>query len=148
MVSATRVYKVKGENCTLLRLVEQAKLLYQAIAKSRHYEVLPQKYGALRARLSEETGDTGAFPRLPTIPSNKPPKRQSLLTTRTILSARPNFLGEVVRCGASRKKPSRDSTLKYSPGWFTFRDVPQMAAYHKKLITSSSNAPYSPPSNA
>ena len=39
------------ENCTLLRLVEQAKLLYQAIAKSRHYEVLPQKYGALRARL-------------------------------------------------------------------------------------------------
>ena len=37
------------ENCTLLRLVEQAKLLYQAVAKSRHYEVLPQRYGALCA---------------------------------------------------------------------------------------------------
>ena len=51
----------------------------------------------------------------------------------SLISTLPNFLGEVVRCGASRKKPSRDSTLKYSPGWFTFRDVPQIAAYHKKL---------------
>ena len=47
----------------------------------------------------------------------------------------PNFLGEVVRCGTSRKKPSRDSTPKYSPGWFTFRDVPQIAAYREKLIS-------------
>ena len=39
------------ENCTLLRLVEQAKSLYQAVAKSRHYEVLPQRYGALRAEV-------------------------------------------------------------------------------------------------
>ncbi len=40
-----------------------------------------------------------------------------------------------MRCGASRKKPSRDSTPKYSPEWFTCRDVPQIAAYREKLIS-------------
>ena len=30
---------------------EQVYLFCRAVAKSRHYEVLPQRYGALRARL-------------------------------------------------------------------------------------------------
>ncbi len=45
----------------------------------------------------------------------------------------PNLLSEVVRCGASQKRPPKDSTLRYSLGRFTFRDVPQIAAYHNKL---------------
>ena len=46
----------------------------------------------------------------------------------------PNFVSEVVRCGASQKKPPKDSTLMYSLGSFTFRDVLQIAAYHTKLL--------------
>ena len=46
----------------------------------------------------------------------------------------PNFVSEVVRCGASQKKPPKDSTLMYSLGRFTFRDVLQIAAYHTKLL--------------
>ena len=45
-----------------------------------------------------------------------------------------NFLSEGVRCGASQKKGLRDSTEAYSPKVFTFRDVPQIATYHKKLL--------------
>ena len=45
-----------------------------------------------------------------------------------------NLLSEWCRCGASQKKPSRDSTLTYSPRGFTFRDVPQMRHYHNKLL--------------
>ena len=44
-----------------------------------------------------------------------------------------NLLLEVVRCGASQKRPPKDSTLRYSLGRVTFRDVPQIAAYHNKL---------------
>ena len=52
----------------------------------------------------------------------------------------PNLLSEVVRCGASQKKPTKDSTLMYSLGWFTFSDVPQIAAYHNKLQTLELNS--------
>ena len=41
------------------------------------------------------------------------------------------FLSEIVRCGTSQKKPTRDSTMTYSPSRFKFSDVPQIAAYHK-----------------
>ena len=44
---------------------------------------------------------------------------------------------EVVRCGASQKRVPRDSTKTYSPWYSTFWDVPQIAAYHAKLITPS-----------
>ena len=57
----------------------------------------------------------------------------SVVSKKTLPSALPNFLSEAVRCGASQKKPLRDSSLTYSPEWFTFRDVPQIAPYHKKL---------------
>lgn len=33
-----------------------------------------------------------------------------------------------------KKKPLWDSTKTYSPKGFTFRDVPQVAAYHEKLL--------------
>ena len=46
-------------------------------------------------------------------------------------------MSEVVRCGASQKKPPKDSTLMYSLGRFTFRDVPQIAAYHTKLLQNA-----------
>jgi hypothetical protein len=39
-----------------------------------------------------------------------------------------------MRCGASQKKPLKYSTLTYSLERFTFRDVPQIAAYHKKYL--------------
>ena len=44
------------------------------------------------------------------------------------------FLEEAVRCGASQKKPSRDSTLSTALDGLIFWDVPQIAAYHKKLM--------------
>ena len=49
------------------------------------------------------------------------------------LAPRPNFLSEWCGSGASQKKPPKDSTKTYSLGRFTFRDVPQIAAYHKKF---------------
>ncbi len=52
----------------------------------------------------------------------------------TYISGRPNFVSEVVRCGASQKRPPKDSTLRYSLGRFAFSDVPQIAAYHTKLL--------------
>ena len=61
--------------------------------------------------------------------SQKRLPRDSTLT----YSPPPNLLSEVGRCGASQKKPTKDSTLTYSLGWFTFSDVPQIAAYHNKL---------------
>ena len=60
-----------------------------------------------------------------------PPERLLQRTT--------NLLSDVVRCGASQKKPTKDSTLTYSLGWFTFSDVPQIAAYHNKLQTLELN---------
>ena len=45
-----------------------------------------------------------------------------------------NFSSEGVRLGLSQKKPPKDSTLTYSLGRFTFRDVPQIATYHTKLL--------------
>ena len=54
-------------------------------------------------------------------------KNYSLLTTNY-------FSSEVVRCGASQKNSPRDSTKSYSPRTITFRDVPQIAAYHEKLL--------------
>ena len=50
-----------------------------------------------------------------------------------MLIVRTNLLIEVVICGASQKRPSRDSTLTYSPRGFTFWDAPQIAAYLEKL---------------
>ena len=38
-------------NFAIKARAEQVYLFCRAVAKSRHYEVLPQKYGALRARL-------------------------------------------------------------------------------------------------
>ena len=67
--------------------------------------------------------------------SQKRLPRDSTLT----YSPPPNLLSEVVRCGASQKKPTKDSTLTYSLGWFTFSDVPQIAAYHNKLQTLELN---------
>jgi hypothetical protein len=39
-----------------------------------------------------------------------------------------------VRCGASQKKSPRDSTRRTARGLLLFSDVPQIAAYHKKLL--------------
>ena len=52
--------------------------------------------------------------------------------------ARPNFLSEVVRCGTSQKKPLRDSSRPTALSGLSFWDVPQIAAYHKKLLVLSS----------
>ena len=57
-------------------------------------------------------------------------KNYSLLTTNY-------FSSEVVRCGASQKNSPRDSTKSYSPRTITFRDAPQIAAYHEKLLFGS-----------
>ena len=38
-----------------------------------------------------------------------------------------------MRCGASQKKPPKDSTFSTALGG-SFWDVPQIAAYHKKLL--------------
>ena len=44
----------------------------------------------------------------------------SVVSTQTFTKPHyPNFLREVVRCGASRKKPSRDSTLQVQP-WMVY----------------------------
>ena len=61
-------------------------------------------------------------------------KNYSLLSTLYSLLSTHYFLSEVVRCGASQKKDLRDSTKSYSPKVFVFSDVPQIAAYHKKLF--------------
>ncbi len=42
------------------------------------------------------------------------------------------FSGEVVRCGASQKKPLRDSTQSTALSGLIFWDVPQIAAYREK----------------
>ena len=47
--------------------------------------------------------------------------------------AQPNFSGEVVRCGASQKKPLRDSTHSTAMSGLIFWDVPQIAVYREKL---------------
>ena len=39
-----------------------------------------------------------------------------------------------MRCDASQKKPSRDSTLSTALDGLIFWDVPQIAAYHNKLM--------------
>ena len=44
------------------------------------------------------------------------------------------FSGEVVRCGASQKKPLRDSTHSTALSGLIFWDVPQIAAYREKLL--------------
>ena len=44
------------------------------------------------------------------------------------------FLSEGARCGASQKKSPRDSTKRTARGLLLFSDVPQIAAYHKKLL--------------
>ena len=46
-----------------------------------------------------------------------------------------NFSGEVVRCGASQKKPLRDSTHSPALSGLIFWDVPQIAADREKLIS-------------
>ena len=63
----------------------------------------------------------------------------SLLTTHYSLLSTLYFLSEVVRCGASQKNSPRDSTKSYSPRTITFSDVPQIAAYHKKLFEGAEN---------
>ncbi len=45
-----------------------------------------------------------------------------------------NFLSEGVRYGASQKKRALDSTKGTARVLFTFWDVPQIAAYHKKFF--------------
>ena len=40
-----------------------------------------------------------------------------------------------MRCGASQKKPPRDSTQSTALGGLNFWDVPQIAAYREKLIS-------------
>ena len=62
-------------------------------------------------------------------------KSHRLLTEHTSPPARPNFSGEGVRCGASQKKPPRDSTRSTALGGLNFWDVPQIAAYREKLIS-------------
>ena len=57
----------------------------------------------------------------------------------TFQSARRNFLSEGVRCGASQKKPPKDSTRSTALGG-SFWDVPQMChlsqEIHKKLLAA------------
>ena len=55
--------------------------------------------------------------------------------TQTLRAAHPNFSGEVVRCGASQKKPLRDSTHSTALSGLIFWDGPQIAAYREKLIS-------------
>ena len=78
-------------NFAIKARAEQVYLFCRAVAKSRHYEVLPQKYGALRARLIKGTmgtegtegtegimGIMGLFPEIPAfpeIPENSPKKK-------------------------------------------------------------------------
>ena len=65
---------------------------------------------------------------------NKSKWRGHLSAKRCPLLQEINLLSEVVRCGATQKKPPRDSTKPYSPRRFTFSEVPQIAAYHNKLL--------------
>ena len=44
-----------------------------------------------------------------------------------------HFSSEVVRCGASQKKPLWDSSKTYSPKGFTFRDVQLMPYFHGQM---------------
>ena len=57
----------------------------------------------------------------------------SVVSKKTYQARDPNFLSEVVRCGTSQKKPSRDSTNSTALDGLSFCDVPQIAAYHKKF---------------
>ena len=59
----------------------------------------------------------------------------SVVSKKNSPSPRPNFSGEGVRCGASQKKPLRDSTQSTALGGLNFWDVPQIAAYREKLIS-------------
>ena len=45
-----------------------------------------------------------------------------------------------MRCGASQKKPPRDSTQSTALGGLNFWDVPQIAAYREKLISCQKGA--------
>ena len=47
-----------------------------------------------------------------------------------------------MKCGASQKKPSRDSTLSTALDGLIFWDVPQIAAYHKKLMDEVLKRPH------
>ena len=51
----------------------------------------------------------------------------------TFQSARRNFLSEGVRCGASQKKPPKDSTRSTALGG-SFWDVPQMCHLSQEII--------------
>ena len=61
--------------------------------------------------------------------------------TQTHRAAHPNFSGEVVRCGASQKKPLRDSTHSTALSGLIFWDVPQIAAYREKLLVFLQSLP-------
>ena len=52
----------------------------------------------------------------------------------TFQSARRNFLSEGVRCGASQKKPPKDSTRSTALGG-SFWDVPQMCPLSQEIIS-------------
>ena len=43
-------------------------------------------------------------------------------------------MSEAARCGASKKGLPEDSTLSTASGSQLFKHVPQIAAYHKKLL--------------
>ena len=67
----------------------------------------------------------------------------SLISLNTpFLALQRNFLSEWRGSGASQKNPPRDSTLMYSPGWVTFREVPLTRHYHKKFDLSSEDCRY------
>ena len=66
----------------------------------------------------------------------------SVVSKKTPQAPRPNFSGEGVRCGASQKKPLRDSTQSTALGGLNFWDVPQIAAYREKLISCQKGQKY------
>ena len=51
-----------------------------------------------------------------------------------LLAPQPLLSSEAVRCGASQKKPPKDSTNSTALGGLNFWDVPQIAAYHDKRL--------------
>ena len=53
------------------------------------------------------------------------------------LSREINLLSEAVRCGASKKGLPEDSTKSTASGSQLFKHVPQIAAYHNKLLDDS-----------
>ena len=81
---------------------EQVYLLCRAVAKSRHYVVLPQKCGACGACLLKVIFSVPQNPQSPQSPHSFSCRLEQAKQTQTLRAAHPNFLSEGVRCNARR----------------------------------------------